>query len=165
MAIDFVPVCEYVQGGDMVRALYRFYLYAVSIALLIFIAVALGGLLSTLLPFTPLHGMYDSMPDHAQIVQSITLATIVLLIAGPLFGLHYWLIRRDMRAAAGTSAIRSFFLNVTEGIGILLAVPLIGFAVISNRAQNPEASVIWAAAFAIPTLVLVVLLGIERRRT
>src|SRR5262249_39333107 len=151
----------------MVRALYRFYLYAVSIALLIFIATALGGLLATLLPFTPLRSSSDSIPDRAQIVQSLALATVALVFAGPLVGLHYWLIRRDMRAdpAAGASAMRAFFLNVTEGIGALLAIPLIGFVVIANRAQNPDTSVIGAAAFAIPTLALVALLEMERQRT
>jgi caffeoyl-CoA O-methyltransferase len=150
----------------MARALYRFYLYAVSIALVIFIAASLGGLLATLLPFTPLRSTYDSFPDRAHIVQSIALVTVALVFAGPLVGLHYWLIRRDMSddPAAGASAIRSFFLNVTEGIGVLLAVPLIGFVVIASRAQNPDASIIGPAAFALPTLVLVVLLSAERRR-
>ena len=151
----------------MVRALYRFYLYTVFIALLIFIAVALGRLLATLLPFTPLHSPYDSIPDRSQVVQSIAFAIVALVFAGPLTGLHYWLIRRDMRSdpTAGTSAIRSFFLNMTSGVGVLLVVPLIGFAVISNRAYNPDVSVIGPTAFAIPTLALVVLLEMERRRT
>src|SRR5437667_12037281 len=107
----------------MVRNLYRFYLYAVYIALLIFIATALGGLLSTLLAFTPLRGNYDSIPDRAQIVQSISLVTVALVIAGALACLHYWLLRRDMRRdpTAGTSAVRSFFLNIIEGIGVLIA--------------------------------------------
>src|SRR5437762_10370277 len=115
---------ERVSGGDMVRALYRFYLYTVFIALLIFIAVALGRLLATLLPFTPLHSPYDSIPDRSQVVQSIAFAIVALVFAGPLTGLHYWLIRRDMRSdpTAGTSAIRSFFLNMTSGVGVLLVV-------------------------------------------
>jgi caffeoyl-CoA O-methyltransferase len=150
----------------MVRALYRFYLYAVSITLLIFITTSLASLLATLLPFTPLRSVYDSFPDRAHIIQSIALFTVSLVFAGPLVGLHYWLIRRDMRAdpAASASAIRSFFLNMTEGISVLLAVPLIGFLVIASRAQNPDASIIGAAAFAIPTLALAVVLEMERRR-
>src|SRR5215472_5459680 len=122
----------------MVRALYRFYLYAVSIALLIFIAAALGGLLATLLPFTPLRSSSDSIPDRAQIVQSIALATVALVFAGPLVGLHYWLIRRDMRAdpAAGRGAIRSFFLNITELIVAPLAIVSSSIAVIAQLGHD-----------------------------
>jgi hypothetical protein len=150
----------------MVRHLYRFYLYAVYIALLIFIAGALGGLLATLLAFTPLRGDSGSIPDRAQVVQSVSLATVALVIAGALASLHYWLIRRDIHSdpAAGTSAIRAFFLNMTIGIGVSVVVPVIGFMVISSLAQYSGANVIGAAAFAIPTLALVILLEMERRR-
>jgi Domain of unknown function (DUF5671) len=150
----------------MLRALYRFYLYAVSIALLIFIVVALSRLLTTLLAFTPLRGKYGPIPDRAEVVQSIFFAIIALVIGGGLVGLHYWLIRRDIDGdpAAGMSGIRSFFLNITEGIGVLLAVPLIGFFVIGNFTQPSGAYVVVPAAIAIPTLALVGLLEVERRR-
>jgi Domain of unknown function (DUF5671) len=155
------------RGGDMVRNLYRFYLYVVYIVLLIFIAGALGALLAMLLAFTPLRGSYGNIPDRAQVVQSISLATVAVVIAGALASFHYWLIRRDMRSdpEAGTSGIRAFFLNMTVGIGVSVVVPVIGFEVISSLAQSTGANVVGAAAFAIPTLALVILLDMERRRT
>ncbi len=150
----------------MVRTLYRFYLYVIYIALLIFVAGALGALLATLLAFTPLRGSYGSIPDRAQVVQSISLATVAVVIAGALASLHYWLIRRDVRSdpEAGVSGIRAFFLNMTVGIGVSVVVPVIGFAVISSLAQYPDANVVGSAAFAIPTLALVILLEMEVQR-
>ena len=151
----------------MVRNLFRFYLYTVYIALLIFIAVAIGGLLSTLLVFTPLRGSSDALPSQAQVIQAIALAASASVIAGALAVLHYWLIRRDRRddPAAATSAIRAFFLNSVEAIGICLAVPFIGFGVILPLAQSPGSNVVSAAAFALPALALVALLEAERRQT
>ncbi|HZR43095.1 MAG TPA: DUF5671 domain-containing protein [Ktedonobacteraceae bacterium] len=151
----------------MVRNLYRFYLYTVSIALLIFIAVAIGRLLSTLLLFTPLRGSYETLPGQAQVIQALTFAGVTVVIAGALAVLHYWLIRRDIRndPTAATSAIRAFFLNIAEAIGISLGVPLIGFGVILPLAQHTGASVVSAASFALPALVLVALLEAERRQT
>ena len=149
----------------MARNLYRFYLYAVYIALLIFIAVATGRMLSTVLDLTPLRGPFTSAPARQEIVQSVVLAVAAWVIAGALAGLHYWLIRRDIRhdIAAGTSAIRSFFLNVTEAIGIALAVPAIGFT-LGILGLSESADVVIAVAFAVPALALVVLLELERRR-
>ncbi len=151
----------------MVRNLFRFYLYTVYIALLIFIAVAIGGLLSTLLVFTPLRGSSDAPPSQAQVIQAIALAASASVIAGALAVLHYWLIRRDRRndPAAATSAIRAFFLNIVEAIGICLAVPFISFGVILPLAQSPGSNVVSAAAFALPALALVALLEAERRQT
>jgi hypothetical protein len=151
----------------MVRNLYRFYLYIVYIALLNFIVVALRGLLYVALAFTPLRGSAGTPPDHTQVVQSVSFAVIALVIAGALAALHYWLIRRDISsdALAGASAIRSFFLNITEALGIAVAVPLIGFMVIGNLARYPESGVVEYAADALPTLALVILLEVERRRT
>lgn len=150
----------------MARNLYRFYLYTVFIFLLNFIAVVTGRLLNTLLNLTPLRGAYTSVPARQEIVQSVVFAVLAWVIAGTLAGLHYWLIRRDIRhdAAAGTSAIRSFFLNITEAIGIASAVPIVGF-LLSSLGLYEAADVVTAVAFAVPTLALVGLLEWERRRT
>lgn len=151
----------------MVRNLYRFYLYTVFIALFIFIAVAVGQLLSTLLSFTALRGSSGTVSSQAEVIQSTVFVLVAVLIAGALGGLHYWLIRRDIRndPVAGTDAIRSFFLNIAEAIGISLAVPIVGFVVIGTLARSPEANVVAPAAFALPTLALVLILEAERRRT
>jgi Domain of unknown function (DUF5671) len=152
----------------VVHNLYRLYLYIVSIALLIFAAFAVGRLLNMLLTFTPLHGTDGyHPPPSSEVVQSLVFAGVALVIAGALGGLHYWLIRRDMQndPAAGNSAIRSFFLNMTEAIGIVLAVPVAGFLVFSMLASSQSADVVGAAAFALATLLVVVLLELERRRT
>src|SRR5260370_18174900 len=116
-------------GGSMARNLYRFYLYAVYIALLSFIAVVTGRMLNTVLDLTPLRGPFTSAPARQEIVQSVVLAVAAWVIAGTLAGLHYWLIRRDIRhdTAACSSAIRSFFLNVTGAFGLALSVPIVGF--------------------------------------
>ena len=150
----------------MARHLYRFYLYTVYIALLIFIAVVTGRMLNTVLDLTPLRGPFTSVPARQEIVQSVVFAVLAWVIAGALAGLHYWLIRRDIRhdPAAGTSAIRSFFLNFTEAIGMALAVPVTGF-VISSLGLYQSADVVTAVAFALPTFALVGLLEWERRRT
>ncbi len=152
----------------MTRNLYRFYLYIVYIALLIFVAFAIGYLLNTLLAFTPLRGSYGpNPPDAKSVVQVIVFATISSVIAGTLAGLHYWLIRRDIRndAAAGASAIRSFFLNLTVALGIAQSVPTAGFFVLDTLATSPGQNVVFPAAFALPILGLVVVLALERRRT
>jgi hypothetical protein len=150
------------------RNLYRFYLYIVSIALLIFVTFAVGYLLNTLLTFTPLRGSYaGNPPDAASVVQSIVFAVVASAIAGALAGLHYWLIRRDIRndPAAGASAIRSFFLNLTQALGIALAVPMAGFFVLHTLATSSGQNVVGSTAFALSALALVVLLALERRRT
>jgi hypothetical protein len=151
----------------VIRNLYRFYLYTVFIALLIFMTVAVGRLLSTGLAFTPLQGSSGSAPSQAEVIQSSVFALITLLIAGALGALHYWLIRRDMRndPTASSSAIRSFFLNITEAIGVSLAVPVFGFLVLTTLAQSTGANVVASAAFAIATFALVLILELERRRT
>jgi len=150
----------------MARNLYRFYLYTVSILLLIFIAIATGRMLNTVLYLTPLRGPFAPVPARQEIVQSVVLAVAAWVIAGALAGLHYWLIRRDIRhdTAAGASAIRSFFLNITEAIGIASAVPIMGF-MFSSLGLYEAADVVTAVAFAVPTLALVGLLEWERRRT
>src|SRR5260370_20297172 len=109
----------------MARSIYRFYVYNIYVPLLIFIAVVTGQMLNTVLDLTPLRGPFTSVPARQEIVQSVVLAVAAWVIAGTLAGLHYWLIRRDIRhdTAAGSSAIRSFFLYVSDAIGIAPSVP------------------------------------------
>ena len=152
----------------MAHNLYRFYLYTVFIVLVIFAAVALGQLLSTLLLLVPfLRSSYENAPNSASITQSLVFALVSWAIAGLLGGLHYWLIRRDMGndPAAGGSAIRSFFLNITEAIGISIAVPFVGFSVIGQLAYGQSYGIVSVLSFTLPTLLIVCVLELERRRT
>jgi hypothetical protein len=151
----------------MPRNLYRIYLYTVFIAMLIFAAVGLGILLQTLLSLTPLRGAYGTIPTNAAIVQATVFFAVSWFIAG-LFGiLHYWLIRRDMHndPAAGSSAIRSFFLNITELIDAPLAIVGSALAVIVQLGHDPASDLTGSAAFAITALLLLAVLELERRRT
>jgi hypothetical protein len=150
----------------MARSLYRFYLYAIFIALIFFAVSATAQLLMTLFTFTTLRGAYDSVPSQAALVQSLVFAVVGWIISGGLGGLHYWLIRRDLQSdpAAGTSPIRALFLNGPEAIGMLLIVPLVGFGLIQNWAFNSHGNVTFEAGVAVPTLAMVALLEWERRR-
>lgn len=151
----------------MARSLYRFYLYAMFVALVIFATSATAQLLTTLLAFTPLRAEFESVPPQAALVQSLVFALVGWLISGALGGLHYWLIRRDLQSepAAGASPIRAFFLNAAVAGGVLLAVPLVGFVLIENWAFNYHGSVAYAAGIALPTLAMVALFEWERHRT
>jgi len=150
----------------MARSLYRFYLYAMFVVLVTFAVSATSQLLTTLFTFTPLRGEYASAPAQTDLVRSLVFALVSWLTSGTLGGLHYWLIRRDLRSepAAGTSAIRAFFLNATEAAGTLLVVPLVGFALIENWAFNASGNVAYAAGIALPTLTMIGLFEWERRR-
>ena len=151
----------------MARNLYRVYLYIVFIAMLIFAAVGLGMLLQTLFSLTPLRGTYGTIPTNASIVQ-VTVFFVVSWIIAAIFGiLHYWLIRRDMQndPAAGSSAIRSFFLNITELIDAPLAIVVSATAVIAQLGHDPAFDLTGSAAFAATTLLLLAVLELERRRT
>ncbi len=150
----------------MARNLYRFYLYAVSIALLGFAMSGLGRLLQTLLTLTSLRDSYTPAPAGADIVQSVVFFIVSWVIAALLGGLHYWLIRRDMQndATAITSPVRSFFLNITEALVIAFGVPVLGFGVIAAVGQGGS-GVIGAAAIGIPLLFMFGLLELERRRS
>jgi hypothetical protein len=151
----------------MLRNLYRSYLYIVYIALLVFIAIVTGRLLNTLLSQTPLRGLYASASSQAELMQSLVFAVVAWVIAGILGGLHYWLIRRDVQSCptAGANAIRAFFLNLATAIGITLAVPLIGFAVLAGPGYETGVDVTSPLAFALATFAVVLLLELERRRT
>lgn len=147
----------------MARNLYRFYLYSVYIILLIFATMATGWLLEGLILLSPLRAEYESIPTQANMTQRIVLAVVAWVIAGALGGLHYWLIRRDLRhdPGAGNSAIRSFFLNITEAIGFLVAINLLGFLVINGLGHY---GVTAPASFSLALLGMVVWLEFERRR-
>jgi len=151
----------------MARNLYRFYLYTVFIAMLIFATVGLGRLLQPLLAFTPLGGTYPGVPSSSDIVQAVVFFLISLVIASLLGGLHYWLIRRDMRSdpAAGQSAIRAFFLNIAALIVAPFAVYIAAANVINELGRVPANDVSGSAAFAIAALVLLAVLEWERQRT
>jgi hypothetical protein len=151
----------------MARNLYRIYLYIVFIAMLIFATFALIRLLQPLLAFTPLRGSYSTVPTSADMVQAGVFFVVSWIIAFLLGGLHYWLIRRDTHSdpIAGRSAIRAFFLNITELIVAPLAVFVSAFAVISELGHDPASDVTGSAAFAIAALVLLAVLELERQRT
>lgn len=150
----------------MLRNLYRFYLYAICIALLIFVAVTFGMLLSTLFSFTSLRGEFGTVPSQAQVTQSIVFVIVALVIGGGLAGLHYWLIRRDIRSdpEAGNSGIRSFFLNVPEAIAVSLIVPMFGYGFISSLAFMSNQDLAGTLASVLATSMVVVVLELERRR-
>jgi hypothetical protein len=150
----------------MARNLYRIYLYTVFIAMLIFAAVGLGMLLQALLSFTPLRGEYGSIPTNSTIVQVTVFFAVSWFIAALFGGLHYWLIRRDMRSdpMAGRSAIRAFFLNITELIDAPIAVFVSSSAVIARLGHDPAFDLTGSAAFAAATLLLLVVLELERQR-
>jgi hypothetical protein len=110
----------------MSRSLYRFYLYLVSSILTVIAAVGLNAISIALLEQTELRSTYSLYeyggmvyslgspmpPAQGLNAQQMTLGVTLLVIAGGLLGLHYWLIRRDLAtdSAAGATAIRSFFL-------------------------------------------------------
>jgi hypothetical protein len=151
----------------MVRNLYRIYLYSIFIAMLIFAAVGLGMLLQTLFSLTPLRGAYGTIPTNASIVQ-VTVFFVVSWIIAAFFGiLHYWLIRRDIQndPAAGRSAIRSFFLNITELIDAPLAIVVSAMGVIAQLGHDPALDLTGSAAFATTALLLLAVLELERQRS
>jgi hypothetical protein len=149
----------------MVRNFYRVYLYAVCIALLIAATVVTAVSLGLLLSMTPLHGPYEFAPPHSQIVQTVVAFAVVWLVTLGLGGLHYWLIRRDMATdpAAGGGAVRSYFLNITQLLAVLIAIgtAAVGITQLGNR--NSSLSSIFAVAFS--TAGLFALLEWERQRT
>src|SRR5258707_14473071 len=99
----------------MTRNLFRFYLYTVFIAMLIFATVGLGRLLQTLLALTPLRGAYGARPLNPDIVQAVGFFLGSLVIASLLGGLHYWLVRRGFYSwsRGGRNAIRCTFFYIS----------------------------------------------------
>ncbi len=149
----------------MVRNFYRIYLYSVCTALLIAATVATAISLGLLLSTTSLRGPYASPPTHSQIVQAVVAFAVVWLVTLLLGGLHYWLIRRDMVTdpAAGGEAVRSYFLNVTQLLAVLIAIgtAAAGITQLGDRNNSP----ITTFSVALSTLGLFALLEWERRRT
>ncbi len=150
----------------MARGLYRFYLYIVFIAMLLFVTGSVSTLLGVLLRETPLQGQYGSTPTSSDVVQSVTLAVLTLVIAGGLAALHYWLIRRDQRddPNAGNGAVRAFFLNYTEGIAALTAVLTASFALAFFQSNGSSNDISGPIATAISSALLALALEAERRR-
>lgn len=148
----------------MARNLYRFYLYAVFLMMLIFAAVGLGWLLQPLLSLTALRGMYSQPPANMALVQGVVFFGISWIIAGLFGGLHYWLIRRDMLSDpdAGNQGVRSFFLNVGELISAPIGIGLAAGGVIGQLGQPYDLS--YQAAIALAVLALFAVLELERRR-
>ena len=148
----------------MARNLYRFYLYAVFVAMLIFATVGLTMFLQALFALTGLRGSYSSASTSATVIQTGVFFGVSWFIAALIGGLHYWLIRRDMSgdpATGGSNAIRSFFLNVTE----LIAAPVaIGFGATTISQLGQGNDVTYSFAITLATLLLVGALEWERRR-
>src|SRR5579885_896329 len=152
----FINTPSALRRQIMVRHLYRFYLYFVLLAMLIFATIATAQFLQPLLALTPLGGDYASRPDSASLVQATVFAIVTWLITGLLGGLHYWLIRRDMQQdpEAANSAIRSFFLNMTELYVAPLAAGVLAFGVLSQLGHTPAYDVSYFAAIALASLGL-----------
>lgn len=142
----------------MVRNLYRGYLYAVCIALLIAATTTTSISLGLLLMSTPLRGPYDSPPGRSQLVQASVAFVTVWIVTLLLGGLHYWLIRRDMREdpAAGGGTVRSLFLNITQLVAAPIAVASAAVG-ISSLGQSYGASIgSFSAAIAVGGLFALV---------
>lgn len=149
----------------MVRDLYRAYLYAVCVILLISATIATSVSLGLLLTSTPLRGPYNSPPGHAQVVQAVVGFVVAWLVTLSLGGLHYWLIRRDMASdpTAGGGAVRSLALNVTQLIAGLVAAGTATAAIAAlGQPYNPP---ITNLSIALSMGALFALLQWERRRT
>jgi hypothetical protein len=150
----------------MARGLYRVYLYAISVALLIFIAVGTGILLANMLTQNPqLVGQYGIPTSRDDTARSAVLAIVAWVIGGSLLGLHYWLIRRNIRAepAAAHGAERAFFLNGAEALSAIVFV-ISGASVLSAIGQPYQGNVSGGLATAIVTFALAIILEVERRR-
>jgi len=147
----------------MLRGLYRFYLYAVFIAMLLFATTGVIQLLTVLFQIV-FKDPYNTS-SSASLVQALVYGIVSLITAVLFGGLHYWLIRRDMRndSMAGNSAVRAFFLNAVELISLPLAVGS-GTSTISAIGQHNAGGLSSSAAFTITFLGLWLLLEWERRR-
>ncbi len=147
----------------MLRGLYRFYLYAVFIAMLLFATAGVIQLLTVLLQNVIKDP--NNTPGTASVVQGVVFGVVSLVVAALFGGLHYWLIRRDMRddPMAGNSATRAFFLNTVELIILPSAVGS-GATTISAIGQPYYFVISSSLAFTITFFGLWALLELERRR-
>lgn len=149
----------------MVRTLYRIYLYTVWLLLLIFAAVATAVFLGTVLGGTPLNGSSATPPTRATLTQQLAFLVIAWVITATLGGLHYWLIRRDIRDDAGAARgpVRSLYLNTVEAGAVLAATPATAFA-IAGLSSDTNGGQAGALAAGIAGFGLFALLELERRR-
>lgn len=148
----------------MLRGLYRFYLYTVFIAMLFFGATGIEGLLQTALGQVIFKDPNSTL-TQSTIVQAIVYAIVSLLTTALFGGLHYWLIRRDMRGdpAAGNGAVRAFFLNTVEFVTLPLAAG-IGSSTIAGLGVQYSGGASFGLAFSITMLLVWLVLELERRR-
>jgi hypothetical protein len=148
----------------MIRNLYRSYLYAVCITLLIVATVVTATALETWLANSIMRGPYNSSSDYQPIVRAVVSLVVVWLVTVLVGGAHYWLIRRDIAddPAAGGGAVRSAFLNVTQLLAALIFIGEAAFGItrFGQQYDAPAASV----AAAIATGGLFALLQWERQR-
>jgi hypothetical protein len=150
----------------MVRGLYRIYLYAISVALLIFIAASTGVLLANVFTQNPqLVGQYGIPTSRDDTARSAVFAIVAWAIGGALLGLHYWLIRRDICAepAAAHGPVRALFLNGTEALSVIVFV-ISGAGIVSAIGQPYQGNVSGVLATVIVTFALAVIFELERRR-
>jgi hypothetical protein len=162
----------------MVRSVARVYYYFVFIFMLDLAAAGLGILLTQMLRYTPLGN--GTLPSTRDLTQASVFAGVAWFIAAVLGGVHYWLIRRDMvrDPGAGSGGVRSFFLNATEFVAGLIgvgygvsAITLLGVKLTPPSSSSFDSSsfqsaeVIALLSVAVPALLIVALLELERRRT
>jgi hypothetical protein len=151
----------------MARGLYRAYLYAVTIGSMIFMAVGTGVLLGMVFAESPqVRGPYGFAPAREDIARAAVLAIVSWVVGLGLAGLHYWLIRGDLKAdpSAAGSAVRSFFLNGAEALAVMIFVTD-GAALLSGLGQSNQGDVSGALALGVVTLALAIAFELERRRT
>ncbi len=148
----------------MLRNLYRSYLYAVFIAMVIFAASGVFQFLQTMLGLTSLRGQ-NTPPSNADVTQAVVYALVALLVAAGIGGLHYWLVLRDMRgdASAGNSGVRAFFLNALELVSYIVGVSA-GINVIGSFGQQYVSNLNIPCALAITSLCVWGVAEFERRR-
>lgn len=150
----------------MARTLYRIYLYAVWLFLMVFATVAVGVVLSTLLMASPLNGSSQISLSDAAVTQQVIFALLAVIVAASLGGLHYWLIRRDIRddPAAASGPVRALFLNGVEAGAVLFGVPVIAIA-LASLASFESGGVAGEIAAGLVALGLFALLETERRQS
>lgn len=154
----------------MARNLYRVYLYHVASGCLIAAAVGANLLLDSALSTTQLRGSGYPAPSHDDVVQRLILAVVLWVIVGILGGLHYWLIRRDLRQhpqEAGGGGVRAFFLNAIEVGAVLTAVTSVTALLgqWASSATSPGFNAASPLATALIALALTAVVEWERRHT
>jgi hypothetical protein len=162
----------------MSRSLYRFYLYFVSFLLVQIAIVGLAACVIALLELTELRNTFSPYyygtvsapsaaipPAQGLSAQQMTFGVTLLFIAGGLLGLHYRLLRREMATdvTSGASAIRAFFLHLTQASAGLIAV-FAGAAAMTGLAASMHGDDAPAAGTALAALAVLALVELERRR-